>query len=138
MLIYSWEPKYLEKLVEKGRMTKPGSLLLFVHLSLKGRFLKTEILDVSSGEAGSRERESSPGTLISTDTILLGPREVMGSDRTAANESLDLSHAAAVNISQSVFILGEQKQTINQQYSSADSQRRAVKLNTLFRCELQL
>lgn len=81
---------------------------------------------------------ATPGTLISADTILLGPREVMGSDRKAANESLDLSHAAAVNISQSVFILGEKKQTINQQYSSADPQLRAVKRNTLYRCELQL
>lgn len=84
--------------------------------------MKTETLDVGSGEAGSSERERSPGTLISADTILLGPREVMGSDRTAANESLDPSHAAAVNISQSVFILGEKKRTINQQCSSADSQ----------------
>lgn len=122
MLIYSWESKYLEILVAKGRLTKPGSLLSFLHLNLKGRFLKTETLDVSSGEAGSCARERSPGTLISADTILLGPREVMGSDRTAANESLDQSHAAAVNISQSVSILGEKKQTINQQYSSADSQ----------------
>lgn len=67
-------------------------------------------------------RGDSPGTLISADTILLGLREEMCSDRTAANESLDRGHAAAFNISQSVFILGENKQTINQQYSSADSQ----------------
>lgn len=73
----------------------------------------------------------SPGTLISADTVLLGLREVMGFDRTAANESLDLGHAAAVNISQSVYILGEKKQTINQQCSSAESQRRAVKPSTL-------
>lgn len=122
MLIHSWESKYLEMLVEKGQLTKPRSLLPSLHLNLKGRFLKRETLDVSSGEAGSCEREGSPGTLISADTILLGPREVMGSDRTAANERLDPSHAAAVSISQSVFILGEKKQTINQQYSSADSE----------------
>lgn len=59
MLIYSWESEYLGMMVEKGRLAKPGSLLPFLHLHLKGRFLKTETLDVSSGEAGSCERERS-------------------------------------------------------------------------------
>lgn len=68
--------------------------------------------DLERLEAGVNGGRS-PRTLISSDTVLLGLREVMGSDRTAANESPDLGRAAAVSVSQSVFILGEKKQTIN-------------------------
>lgn len=84
---------------------------------------KTETLDGSSGEAGnSGDQGRSPRTFISFDTVLLGLREVMGSDRTAANQSLDLGHTAVVDISQSAFILGERKHAIHQQNSSAHSQ----------------
>lgn len=74
---------------------------------------QTETLDGSSGEVvNSGDQGRSPRTFISAGTVLLGLRKVMGSDRTVANESLDMGPAAAVEVSRSAFILGERKQTI--------------------------
>lgn len=83
-------------------------------------FKKWEIitLDGSSGEAvSSGDQGRSPRTFISADPVLLGLRMVMASYR-----SLDQGHAAAIDVSQFSFILGDRKLEINQQYSLANSQ----------------